>query len=141
MSEEKEKRKRRSFWEPRSQPVIDWLDNQTDVSRSIQLAIIDTIAKYGTGDAVEGLINAQSGVTPQAVTRQASAPVEQQAQAQPVQPTHAPPQQTPQAQAQPPVTAPPVEPRETVPDVTTEPTKAPYDPLAVMFGDVDAIKR
>lgn len=125
------KRKRRSFWEPNSKPVVDWLENQTDVSRSIQLAIIDTIAKYGTGDAVEGLINAQSGVTPQPATRPAQPAVDETPQA--------PPQgQAPSA----PVPPAPVEPRETVPEpASAPPTKEPYDPLAVMFNDVNAIKR
>lgn len=46
------KRKRRSFWEPESKRVVDWLNAQDNVSTSLQLIITDAIRRYGDGDAI-----------------------------------------------------------------------------------------
>lgn len=125
MSEEK--RKRRSFWEPDSEQVVNWINNQSDVSRSLHLAIINTIAKYGEGDAIEGLFKTksfegQAGQPPQE-TRQA--PVRAPQAETPVEPRV----ETPAPETAPPTQSPPQQP------------KAPYDPLAVMLADANAMQR
>ncbi|MGX1195712.1 hypothetical protein [Metabacillus sp. SLBN-84] len=51
MSEKK--RKRRSFWEPESKKLNDWLDAQSDLGTSLQLIIVDAIHKYGEGDVIK----------------------------------------------------------------------------------------
>lgn len=50
---EEKKRKRRSFWEPESEKVIEWLDAQTDLGTSLQLIIVDAIRQYGKGDVIK----------------------------------------------------------------------------------------
>lgn len=52
----KQKRKRRSFWEPESASVKTWLDNQTDLGVSLQLIIVDVIQKYGDGDVIRAYL-------------------------------------------------------------------------------------
>lgn len=51
--ETEKKRKRRSFWEPESEKVIEWLDAQTDLGTSLQLIIVDAIRQYGKGDVIK----------------------------------------------------------------------------------------
>lgn len=55
MSEKK--RKRRSFWEPDSEKLVSWLDDQSDLGRSLQLIIVDAIHKYGEGDVIMAHLN------------------------------------------------------------------------------------
>lgn len=50
------KRKRRSFWEPESKPIIEWMNNQSDLGKSLQLVIVDAIKQYGKGDAVDAYL-------------------------------------------------------------------------------------
>lgn len=45
-------RKRRTFWEPDSKSIVDWLDNQQNLGTSLQVIVIDAIRKYGNGDVV-----------------------------------------------------------------------------------------
>lgn len=51
--ETEKKRKRRSFWEPESDKVVEWLDAQTDLGTSLQLIIVDAIRQYGKGDVIK----------------------------------------------------------------------------------------
>lgn len=51
------KRKRRSFWEPESEKLVEWLDAQTDLGTSLQLIIVDAIHKYGEGDVIKAHLN------------------------------------------------------------------------------------
>ncbi|WP_078598408.1 hypothetical protein [Evansella clarkii] len=51
------KRKRRSFWEPDSEKLISWLDEQSDLGTSLQLIIVDAIHKYGEGDVIKAHLN------------------------------------------------------------------------------------
>lgn len=48
--------KRRTFREPDSKSVIEWLDNQQDLGISIHLIVSDAIRKYGNGDVVTTFI-------------------------------------------------------------------------------------
>lgn len=52
----KEKRKRRSFWEPESETIVNWLNQQTDLGTSLQLIIVDAIKKYGNGDVIKAYL-------------------------------------------------------------------------------------
>lgn len=59
----KEKRKRRSFWEPESETIVNWLNQQTDLGTSLQLIIVDAIEKYGDGDVIKAyLTQRESGL-------------------------------------------------------------------------------
>lgn len=59
----KEKRKRRSFWEPESETIVNWLNQQTDLGTSLQLIIVDAIKKYGNGDVIKAyLTQRESGL-------------------------------------------------------------------------------
>lgn len=59
----KEKRKRRSFWEPESETIVNWLNQQTDLGTSLQLIIVDAIEKYGNGDVIKAyLTRRESGL-------------------------------------------------------------------------------
>lgn len=49
----KARRKRRSFFEPESKTVVNWMDSQHNLGVSLQLIIVDAIHKYGKGDALE----------------------------------------------------------------------------------------
>ncbi|MCR6108695.1 hypothetical protein HXA34_20575 [Salipaludibacillus agaradhaerens] len=51
------KRKRRSFWEPESEKLVTWIDQQSDLGTSLQLIIIDAIHKYGEGDVIKAHLN------------------------------------------------------------------------------------
>lgn len=57
MSNAKKDRKRRSFWEPDSKKVVDWINNQTDLGTSLQLIIVDAMHKYGEGDVIKAHLN------------------------------------------------------------------------------------
>lgn len=46
------KRKRRSFWEPDSPAIRQWIDAQHDLGVSLQLIIVDALARYGNGDVI-----------------------------------------------------------------------------------------
>ena len=65
----KVKRKRRSFWEPESKTLTNWLDNQSNLGVSLQLIIVDAIRKYGDGDAIESHL-AQREITYDTNTRE-----------------------------------------------------------------------
>lgn len=108
-------RKRKSFWEPEQPHIKEWIANQKDLGRSIQLLAADAIQKYGQGDAIEAMVNMQTGGTPMPTA--------------PVTPTPAPvetPQPTPVQQAAdvlpPPVTQPVQTP---APPANTQATAAP----------------
>ncbi|MGX1266792.1 hypothetical protein RKD55_004736 [Rossellomorea marisflavi] len=57
MSNAKKDRKRRSFWEPDSKKVVDWINSQTDLGTSLQLIIVDAMHKYGDGDVIKAHLN------------------------------------------------------------------------------------
>lgn len=48
--------KRRSFYEPESKKLIDWLNAQHDLGTSLQLIIVDAIQKYGDGDVIKAYL-------------------------------------------------------------------------------------
>lgn len=45
-------RKRRTFWQPDSPLVQEWLDNQNDLGVSLQLIITEAIQKHGVSDVI-----------------------------------------------------------------------------------------
>lgn len=104
-------RKRKSFWEPEQPHIKEWIANQKDLGRSIQLLAADAIQKYGHGDAIEAMVNMQTGGTPMPmapvtptpapVETPQPAPVQQAADVLPPPVTQ--PVQTPAPQAAPPV--------------------------------------
>lgn len=51
------KRKRRSFWEPESEKIVSWLNDQSDLGTSLQLIIVDAIHNYGEGDVIKAHLN------------------------------------------------------------------------------------
>lgn len=104
------KKKRRSFYEPDSEAIRQWLDNQKDFGRTLQLLAVDAMAKYGTGDAIEGMLHLRTQ-EPQAT----QVPVVEQAVHTPPVVTPAPVQPTPQPVPQPTV----------APQVQVAPTPAP----------------
>lgn len=108
------KKKRRSFYEPDSEAIRAWLDNQKDFGRTLQLLAVDAMEKYGNGDAIEGMLHLRTQEppavhTPQAPVYVAPTPVQQ---APPVQAAPVQPPVTPQAApvAQPVTPAPPATP-------------------------------
>lgn len=141
-----QKRKRRTFWEPESPAVQEWLANQKDLGMSLQLIIVDAINAYGSGDVIQThLSNRMNGQV------SAPAPTVETLVQQAVQ--QAPQQLAPQAprppaphvtQAQPT----PVQPAQFTPEPAPQPQRKPVapqandaDPLAVMFGDLGSQTR
>jgi hypothetical protein len=57
MSKTKKDRNRRSFWEPDSKKVVEWINNQKDLGTSLQLIIVDAMYKYGDGDVIKAHLN------------------------------------------------------------------------------------
>lgn len=143
-----QKRKRRTFWEPESPAVQEWLANQKDLGMSLQLIIVDAINAYGSGDVIQThLSNRMNGQ----VAAPAPAPTVDALVQQAVQ--QAPQQLAPQAprppaphvtQAQPT----PVQQASFTPEPAPQPQRKPVapqandaDPLAVMFGDLGSQTR
>lgn len=88
MSNTNKKRKRRSFWEPESETLIKWLDQQSDLGTSLQLIIVDAIRKYGDGDAVKSYLRQrESDFKPEEheTVRQVEQPI-QEAKPEPTEP-------------------------------------------------------
>lgn len=143
-----EKRKRKSFWEPEQEHIRQWIANQKDLGRSIQLVAAEAIAKYGDGDVIEAMVDLQTGGTraaaPTAVAPVQEMPVAQQApapQATPVTPQAPPVAPTPapiveQAPAAPPATPAPQAPPQATQSAETPPSHAlGEDALANLFAN------
>lgn len=138
-----QKRKRRTFWEPESPAVQEWLANQKDLGMSLQLIIVDAINAYGSGDVIQThLSNRMNGQ----VAAPAPAPtvdaLVQQAVQQAPQPPRPPEPQVTQAQPT------PVQPAQFTPEPAPQPQRKPVapqandvDPVAVMFGDLGSQQR
>ena len=145
-----QKRKRRTFWEPESPAVQEWLANQKDLGMSLQLIIVDAINAYGSGDVIQThLSNRMNGQAP-APTPTVDTLVQQAVQQAPQQlapqaPRPPAPQVTQaQAQAQPT----PVQQASFTPEPAPQPQRKPVapqandvDPVAVMFGDLGSQQR
>lgn len=56
-------RKRRSFFEPDSPVLTEWLAQQNDLGVSLQLIIVDAIRNYGEGDVIQAFLTARESVT------------------------------------------------------------------------------
>lgn len=50
------KPKRRSFWEPESEKLVAWLNDQSDLGTSLELIIVDALHKYGEGDVIKSYL-------------------------------------------------------------------------------------
>lgn len=136
-------RKRRSFWEPESAALIEWLDEQSDLGKSLQVLIVDAIERYGSGDAVSAYLNQrleQADVAPAPRPKKA-------AKTAPASPPEMPdipePTPAPEPPAEDDSEAVSVEPEPVAPKSAPEPDTAPsseladdYDPLEEMFKDV-----
>lgn len=122
-----EKRKRKSFWEPEQEHIQQWIANQKDLGRSIQLLAADAIQKYGQGDAIEAMVNMQTGGGP----TQTPAPVAPEVAPTPVV-TPTPVVETPAPAAPQPV----VETPQPAPSVTpAAPTTPPAAPPSQSLGE------
>ena len=53
----KQRRRRRSFYQPESDILTKWLDEQDNLGRSLQLVIIDAIRNYGEGDVITAFLD------------------------------------------------------------------------------------
>lgn len=145
-----QKRKRRTFWEPESPAVQEWLANQKDLGMSLQLIIVDAINAYGSGDVIQThLSNRMNGqVAAPAPAPTVDALVQQAVQQAPQQLAPQPPRPpAPQVtQAQPtPVQQAPFTPE---PAPQPQPQRKPVapqandiDPVAVLFGDLGSQQR
>lgn len=141
-----QKRKRRTFWEPESPAVQEWLANQKDLGMSLQLIIVDAMNAYGSGDVIQThLSNRMNGQAPapaptvDTLVQQAVQQAPKQLAPQPPRPPE--PQVT---QAQPT----PVQPASFTPESSQQPQRKPVapqandvDPVAVMFGDLGSQQR
>lgn len=58
----KASRKRRSFFEPESKVLSEWLAQQNDLGVSLQLIIVDAIRNYGDGDVIQAFLTARESV-------------------------------------------------------------------------------
>lgn len=115
-----EKRKRKSFWEPEQEHIRQWIANQKDLGRSIQLVAAEAIAKYGDGDVIEAMVDLQTGGAPTAVPTPV-APVQET----PVAPTPAPQASIPVTPATPVAPTPVVQQAPVAPPVTPAPQASP----------------
>lgn len=159
----KSTRKRRSFFEPESKVLADWLAEQNDLGVSLQLIIVDAIRNYGDGDVIQAFLTARERVPGEpAVTSSVAHPQAAEQVVAPVKP--APKAQTPSIEedapveddadtlsAEPKATTPkPVAPKspKTQPKAAAEPKPEPQevptpdaasteaDPLDIMFQDI-----
>lgn len=140
-------RKRRSFFEPESRVLAEWLAQQNDLGVSLQLIIVDAIRNYGEGDVIQAFLTARESVTgePQVTS---SLPTPKAAEQAPEPVKAAPKAQTPSIKAEavvpedadelPPE---PVQPKGAPVAVKPEPqpeSSAEGDPLGIMFGDIES---
>lgn len=160
-------RKRRSFWEPESKDLVAWLNNQADLGKSLQLIIVDAMQQYGRGDAVDAYLQRRLDSDfkePQIATKPALTegqdlhgpvgPGRLTLDGQPVEPTvlDVVDDAAVESESEP---EPEVDLVDDLDVVESEPVKEPakesvktetkppqseddYDPLEVMFGDIDS---
>jgi len=163
--ETEKKRKRRSFWEPESDKVIDWLDAQTDLGTSLQLIIVDAIQQYGKGDVIKAHLTQRERMyqdEPQPLAERPSRPNVQVFPPEPSEPdtTEAaepvlPPVLAPEAAGEsenddqdmeldfePEWTPknesdeePPFDIQDMIPNAEAKGEESDYDPIAIMMGD------
>lgn len=149
-------RKRRSFFEPESKVLAEWLADQNDLGVSLQLIIVDAIRNYGEGDVIQAFLKAREtlpGEVPvttasseavKQVSLFAEAKLKAEAKGKSKPKAQAVVEPEPRPDAELPVDDLPVEPKiETPakpepakPEPKASEPKAEYDPLDIMFQDI-----